>query len=134
MKKLLVIIVALFVAVAANAQEKIYCELIGVQGLFTKKFNISVDFGQESKLFSNEALVDEKGKAISFNTMVDAMNYMSKHGWEFEQAYIVTIGSDSSASHYYHWVLSKVIGENGDTDPMKTVQMVKDSAKAESTE
>ena len=134
MKKLLFIIIALFVAVAANAQEKVYCELVGVQGLFTKKFNISVDFGQESKLFSNEALVDEKGKAISFNTMVDAMNYMSKHGWEFEQAYIVTIGTDSTASHYYHWVLSKVIDENGDTDPMKTVQMVKDSAKAESPE
>ena len=131
MKKLFIVIVAIFVAVAASAQEKVYCELVGVQGLFTKKFNISVDFGQQSKLFSNEALVDEKGRAISFNSMVDAMNYMSKHGWEFEQAYIVTLGSDSTASHYYHWVLSKVIDEKGDTDPLKTVQMVKDAAKAE---
>lgn len=134
MKKLLFVIVALFVAVAANAQEKIYCELVGVQGLFTKKVNVAVDFGQQSKLFANESLVDEKGKAIVFNSMVDAMNYMSRHGWEFEQAYVVTIGSDSSASHHFHWILSKVIDESGDTNPLKTVQMVKDSAKAESTD
>lgn len=58
MKKLLLVIVALFVAVAASAQNKVFCELVGIQGLFTKKVNVSVDFGQESKLFANEQLVD----------------------------------------------------------------------------
>ena len=132
MKKLLFVIVALFVAVAASAQNKVFCELVGIQGLFTKKVNVSVDFGQESKLFSNEQLVDEKGNIITFNSMVDAMNYMSKLGWEFEQAYIVTVGSDSSSSTFYHWIISKVVDENGDPNQPKTFQMVKDAAKAES--
>ncbi len=35
--------------------------------------------------------------------MVDAMNYMGKRGWEFEQAYVVTIGNQN----VYHWLLSK---------------------------
>ena len=131
MKKLLFVIVALFVAVAASAQNKVFCELVGIQGLFTKKVNVSVDFGQESKLFANEQLVDEKGNIISFNSMVDAMNYMSKLGWEFEQAYIVTVGSDSSSSTFYHWIISKVVDENGDPNQPKTFQMVKDAAKAE---
>ena len=131
MKKLLFVIVALFVAIAANSQSKVYCELVGIQGLFTKKVTVSVDFGQESKLFSNEQLVDEKGNVISFNSMVDAMNYMSRLGWEFEQAYVVTVGSETSASPVYHWILSKVVDENGDANPLKTVQMVKDAAKAD---
>ena len=131
MKKLLFVIVALFVAVAASAQNKVFCELVGIQGLFTKKVSVSVDFGQESKLFANEQLVDEKGNIITFNSMVDAMNYMSKLGWEFEQAYIVTVGSDSSSSTFYHWIISKVVDENGDPNQPKTFQMVKDAAKAE---
>ena len=83
------------------------------------------------ELFANEQLVDEKGNIITFNSMVDAMNYMSKLGWEFEQAYIVTVGSDSSSSTFYHWIISKVVDENGDPNQPKTFQMVKDAAKAE---
>lgn len=69
-----------------------------------EKFNISVDFGQQSKLFSNEALVDEKGRAISFNSMVDAMNYMSKHGWEFDTCFF---------EQYAQISLSALLGREG---------------------
>lgn len=40
--------------------------------------------------------------------MVDAMNYMGKRGWEFEQAYVVTIGNQN----VYHWLLSKEITQD----------------------
>ena len=130
MKKLVFVIVTLFVAVAANAQGRIYCELLGTQGLFTKKVTVSVDFGQQSRFFSNDTLVDEKGDVIIFNSMVDAMNYMGRLGWEFEQAYVVTLGSGSTSTNVYHWLLSKVVDEDGDTNPLRTVQMVKDAAKA----
>ena len=86
-------------AAGASAQSKVYCELVGTQGLFSKKVTIQVDFGQETKLFSNNTLVDDKGEAIVFNSMVDAMNYMGKLGWEFEQAYVVTLGSGASGSN-----------------------------------
>lgn len=62
-------------------------------------------------MFSNQTLVDENGKNLSFNSMVDAMNFMGELGWEFEQAYIVTIGSGASAQNVYHWLLSRYISE-----------------------
>lgn len=139
MKKLLFTIAFSLVAFClANAQGKVYCELLGTQGLLTKKVTVSVDFGQQSKLFSNETLVDEQGKVIVFNSMVDAMNYMGRLGWEFEQAYVVTIGSGTSSSNVYHWLLSKVVDENGDMNPLQTVHTAREAAKmaasAENTE
>ena len=35
----------------------------------------------------------------------DAMNYMGKRGWEFEQAYVVTASNQNT----YHWLLSKKV-------------------------
>lgn len=117
-------------AFAQTDISKIYCELLGTQALLSKKVTVSVDFGQRSKLFSNDTLVDENGKAIVFNSMVDAMNYMGSLGWEFEQAYIVTIGSGSSATNVYHWLLSKYVDGNGDSANLKTVNIVNKEKKA----
>ena len=66
--------------------------------------------------------------------MVDAMNYMGKLGWEFEQAYVVTLGSGASGSNVYHWLLSKYIGEDGDGPALKTKSIVKQEAKEEELE
>ena len=43
------------------------------------------------------------GSNKDFNSMVDAMNYMGALGWNFEQAYAVTIGQQN----VYHWLLRK---------------------------
>ncbi len=55
--------------------------------------------------------MDENGNIRSFNSMVDAMNYMGSLGWEFEQAYVVTIGTGGTAQNVYHWLMSKYIDE-----------------------
>ena len=55
--------------------------------------------------YEQNSLVDENGKNITFNSMIDALNYMGKLGWDFEQAYVVT----ESNTNVYHWLLSKVI-------------------------
>jgi hypothetical protein len=39
--------------------------------------------------------------------MVDAMNYFGKQGWEFVQAYAVTMGNQN----VYHWLLKKEVSE-----------------------
>lgn len=88
-----------------RTQSKVYCELLGHAKLFSQKVNVEVDFGQHRRFFHNSFLVDEQGRAITFNSMVDAMNHMGKLGWEFEQAYVVTVGS----VNVYHWLLSKYI-------------------------
>lgn len=123
-KYFLVIAFALISVFTAAAQGKVYCELLGTQGLLTKKVTVQVDFGQQTKFFSDNRLVDEKGNVIVFNSMVDAMNYMGTMGWEFEQAYVVTLGTGASTSNVYHWLLSKYVGEEGDPNVLKTKDIV----------
>lgn len=112
---------ALLCSISAMGQTKVYCELLGTAKLLSNKVTISVDFGQENKFFSNQTLVDEAGHPLVFNSMVDAMNKMAELGWEFEQAYVVTIGGGTTASNVYHWLLSKYISD-GETagDGLKT--------------
>ncbi len=80
-----------------------YCELVGVQKAFSTKVVVSIDYGQERKLFEDTRLRDQDGKLVNFNSMVDAMNYLGEQGWEFVQAYIVVFGD----TYNYHWILKK---------------------------
>lgn len=82
----------------------IYCELVGIQKFLSTKVNVSVDYGEERSFFQDTRMRDEQtGKVQSFNSMVDALNYMGNDGWEFVQAYVVTIGQQN----VYHWMLKK---------------------------
>lgn len=92
----------------AFSQEKsfVYCELLGTSKLLSSKVNVKVDFGQATSFWKGVAyLKDEKGKNRNFNSMVDAMNFMGKEGWEFVQAYVVTSGNQN----VYHWLLKKEV-------------------------
>lgn len=109
MKKCILMFVMLFLCVTINSKEprKVFCELLGTQKFLSAKCTVEIDMGQNP--YENSKLVDEKGKKITFNSMVDAMNYMGKLGWEFEQAYVVTV----SNQNVYHWLLSKdIIDDN----------------------
>lgn len=124
------IAIAMVFAITANAQGKVYCELLGTQKLLSTKVTVQIDFGQQTKLFSDNRLVDERGNVITFNSMVDAMNYMGTLGWEFEQAYVVTVGGGTTASNVYHWLLSKYVGEGGDTNTLKTKDIIYQEQKS----
>lgn len=82
----------------------VYCELVGIQKFLSTKVTVSVDYGEERGFFQDTRMRDEQtGKVQSFNSMVDALNYMGNNGWEFEQAYVVTMGQQN----VYHWLLKK---------------------------
>lgn len=82
----------------------VYCQMVGTQKFLSTKVTISIDFGEERSIWKDNRLKDEvTGKAQSFNSMVDALNYMCEQGWEFTQAYVVTIGQQN----VYHWLLKK---------------------------
>ena len=131
MKRIVIIVSSLlFFALSASAQSKVYCELLGTQKFLSTKVTVSVDFGQERKFFGDNRMVDANGKVQEFNSMVDAMNYMGTLGWEFEQAYVVTVGSGTSASNVYHWLLSKYVGEDGDPNAIVTKQILNDEERA----
>lgn len=88
---------------------KVFVELVGRQAnLFSTKVKVNLDFGERSawaSMGNKDGVVDESGRLIKFNSMVDALNYMGERGWVFEQAYTVTAGNEN----VYHWLLSKEV-------------------------
>lgn len=88
---------------AENKPAYEYCELLGEGKIFSMRVKVSVDFGTTVR----QKLKDTEGKVIKFNSMIDAMNYMSEDGWEFHQAYVVTHGSQN----VYHWLMRRKIAD-----------------------
>lgn len=108
MKKLFSLFFILFFlsSISVYSQEPpkfVYCEIVGTTKMMSRKITIQIDFGERMKLFADNRLKDESGKAIVFNSMVDALNSMGKQGWEFSQAYAVSNGSYS----VYHYLMQK---------------------------
>lgn len=77
-------------SVAQKASYYRYCEIARSQQHLNAKFSIQIDSGQAGKLFGYNHMKDETGKPQLFNSMMDAMNYMSRQGWEFVQAYTLS--------------------------------------------
>ncbi len=111
MKNLLFSVLAIcFFATSVTAQTPdstswAYAELLGYKKFLSTKVNVEVDYGQSSNIFQNDMIVSADGKPISFNSMVDAMNFMGKLGWEFVQAVVITEGNQN----IYHWILKREV-------------------------
>jgi len=89
----------------------VYCQLVGTGKLFSTQVTVQADFGQERSFWKGvDYMRDWNGKKINFNSMVDAMNFMGKQGWEFVQAYVVTVNNQN----VYHWLLKKEIVDEQD--------------------
>ena len=110
MKKLIVLLFAL-VSLSCLAQDNernyAYCQIVGTKSILSSKVTIEIDFGQARKLFADLRLKNDAGKAIKFNSMIDALNYMGAQGWEFVQAYAITVGN----SNVYHYLLKKPVSK-----------------------
>lgn len=68
-----------------------YLELIGKNQTFGLRINVWVDYGQEPS-FRLQSIRDADGKQQKFNSIVDALNFMSKNGWEYVHNYVVGEG------------------------------------------
>ena len=82
-----------------------YVQIVGTGKIFSNKVTIEIDFGQENKVFNNKdtQIIDKNVKLVAFNSMIDALNFMSANGYEFVTAYAVTI----SNQNVYHYLLRK---------------------------
>ncbi|MCM1356514.1 MAG: hypothetical protein NC212_08940 [Staphylococcus sp.] len=129
MKKYLVIILLSALSISAQAQHvpsdsinvavtdsiterEVYCMILGqatnLLGMGSK-CTVQVDFGEGQGTWTgglDNTLVDENGKAIKFKSMIDAMNFMTKFGWRFLDAYAITVAPNN---HVYHWIMSKTV-------------------------
>lgn len=137
MKKVFILVVAVFLCAVSFAQEKenaekelykVYCEIIGETHKLSTKVDVELDFGQAYKFWSSDRrLYDESGKKIVFNSMLDAANYMARRGWVLEQAFpVVSVANGNSGSPEYHWIMSKMVANDSEiTDGLKTGDMIK---------
>ena len=84
--------------------EYVYAELIGTRKAFSNNITVIIDYGQDSKLFAVERIVDPRtGKPKVFNSMIDALNFMSENGWEFVQAYVASANDTNT----FFWLLKR---------------------------
>ncbi len=84
-----------------------YLQILGTTKMMSTKLTITIDIGQKTKFFSNNTdallLKDENGEGIIFNSMIDALNFMSANGYKFVSAYALTLGS----VNVYHYLMQK---------------------------
>lgn len=83
-----------------------YVQIVGTSKMLSTKLIIQIDFGQRTKIFSarkETILKDELGKALDFNSMIDALNFMDQNGFEFVNAYTITVGNQN----VYHYIMKK---------------------------
>ena len=84
-----------------------YVQIVGTSKPFSNKLTIEIDFGQDVKYWqvgkSELQLKDKNGKKIEFNSMIDALNFMSKNGYEFVDSYAISLGQ----TNVYHYILKK---------------------------
>ncbi len=82
-----------------------YVQIVGTAKLLSNKVTIQIDFGQENKVFKTKdtQVRDKDGRLMVFYSMIDALNFMSKNGYDFVEAYAVTIGNQN----VYHYLLKK---------------------------
>ena len=107
---------------------KVYCEIVSTPKFFSNKSTVELDFGQYASFWSSDRqLVDERGNTISFNSALDAANYMARRGWELEEVFVVQeMSKGDSGTARYHWVLSKIVTDDSQiTEGLRTRGMNK---------
>ena len=87
-----------------------FIQIIGTQvgGMFQtdKEVVVQIDYGQKRKKYywkNPQLIANNLGQVVKFNSMIDALNYLTKHGWEFVSANPMS----SSMGTAYHWLLRK---------------------------
>lgn len=82
-----------------------YLQIVGTSKSFSNKVTISIDYGQHTKLISAKgtSVKDEAGKVVAFNSMIDALNFLSKHGYEFVNSNLISVGGQN----VYHYLLKR---------------------------
>lgn len=110
MKKIILILAIIFMAIGAKAQSTIqsedgkypvYCDLKAYNFWGVGKVKVMLDMGAVSNGGGSfKSLYGEDGKQIKFNTVMAAVNYMAKKGWILDKTYYVTEGAGRAVLHY----------------------------------
>ncbi len=82
-----------------------YIQIVGTSKFMSNKVSIEIDFGQHNSYWNSKdtQVKDENGRLMKFNSMIDALNFLSKNGYEFKSAYAFSVGNQN----VYHYLLRK---------------------------
>ena len=94
---------------ASVARTEEYCMILATEKFMSNKLTITIDYGQERKYFTDYRYKDSEGKVKTFNSVIDVLNYQNSQGWEFVNAYVITVASQN----VYHYVMKRRITSQG---------------------
>jgi hypothetical protein len=84
MRKFICLAIAAAIGTCAMAQDSAWrhVSISVIPRVLSNKINVEVDYGQDTKFFSDTRMKDDEGRAKKFNSVSDILNYMSQQGWE----------------------------------------------------
>jgi len=102
MKKLLILSISIISACFAYAQDSSWqhVSITALPRALSSKINVELDYGGETRFFSDTRMKDDEGKAVKFNSIADILNYMSKAGWE-----LITAQVTFDVNHQKRWII-----------------------------
>ena len=92
--------------IALDSIKTEYVQIIGTSKLLSTKLNIDLDFGQYNSIwkYSDTEVKNSLGKRVDLNSMIDALNFMVKNGYEYVNSYAITV----SNQNVYHYLLRRI--------------------------
>ena len=99
MKKLFLLAAFAVIGLSANAQVMVddvnvneedvtYIELVGQRAFGWSKIKVTIDYGQEMKLFKQPLIKSADGTNVKFNSMLGALNFMDANGWNLVEVMV----------------------------------------------
>ena len=78
-----------------------FVQITGTSRFMSLKLTININYGQEQD--EESKIKDENGKKIIFNSMVDALNFMTNFGYVYRDAYAFSVGNQN----VHHFLLQR---------------------------
>lgn len=88
----------------ASHQPDQYCIVMVSPKFFSSKVNIAVDFGRETNA-ANPLLQNETLAINDMSSLVDALNYLAKKGWQMVNVY--SVSNSQTALNEQHYLMRK---------------------------
>ncbi|MEO9532278.1 MAG: hypothetical protein ABJG68_11240 [Crocinitomicaceae bacterium] len=117
MKKLILLAAFAVMSLGANAQVMVddvdinqmdvkYIELVGQRAFGWGKIKVTIDYGQEMKLFKQPLIKSADGTNAKFNSMVGALNFMEANGWDLVEVMVFS-GRSTDEDNEVRYLLTK---------------------------
>jgi hypothetical protein len=89
----------------ASHQPDQYCIVMVSPKFFSSNVDIAVDFGRDTNT-ANPLLQSETEAMKEIGSLVDALNYLAKKGWQMVNGY--SVSNSQTALNEQHYLMRKV--------------------------